>query len=279
MGKMSKPDKAWIEKSPIDFLYAFVTEDFLGLVAEYISTTAARTIRQKRQYQIKYLTIIYGGADKVNYDEVRELIKGHYGLTPMQILCKLLQGDTVAGKNWREGVYGVGATKYMDGYASDANLKVDTATGALIDKSTGQRYQGVATYDKKGNITDYTYSLNGGTYTTKYDKSTGKFYANTYGTADNMYYADNSKYSPETASSVWENISTAMPMIENFLNWLSSVMGSFGITGKVATVKETVMSQKELSTSVPQGSESGLSTAIIAGAALLGGMLILSGKK
>lgn len=277
-GKIAKPTKEWLKKSPIDFIYVFATDDFISLVREYIGSTAANTIYEKKLRQNKFLANFYGGYKKINYDEVRSLIVDQYGKNPGTILSLLLQGETVAGKNWKEGVYGVGAIR-QDGFDSSPELMVDTETGTISNKN-GTTYQGVATYDKKGNITGYTYQIDGGSYTTQYDKSSGKYYANTYGTADNMYYANNTPYTPATASSVWENISTAMPLIENFLNWIASLASSLNLNFSGLTTAKTVPQQKELSTvaAAKSSEDSTLNTVLIAGAALVGGMLIFGDR-
>lgn len=273
MATVSKSD---IQKNPIDFLYYFVNDSFLKLVAKYISASAALTIQQKQANQKKYLTNVYGSVKERDANAPTDLtnwIQAQYGLTPQQILSKLLAGETVAGKNWKEGVFGIGTLR-QSGFSQNTDLVVDPTTGT-ISSASGKTNLGtpVATYDKKGNITGYTYNTDGTVYTTIYDKSSKKYYANTYGTSSVMQFSDGSTYNPTNASSVWENIQTAMPWISKILEWIASLFNF-----SLIRAENTVPSQTEMLT-FTESKSSNLATVGIVGAALIGGMLLLSDNK
>ncbi|MCM1069930.1 MAG: hypothetical protein NC038_07810, partial [Paludibacter sp.] len=192
--KVTKED---LLKSPIDFLYIFTNNTFVGLVRKYMGNTQANTIAQKAANQRKYLSNVYGGTKNMEaqaYSDFENAIYNQYDMTPVTILRKLLAGETVAGKNWKEGVYGIGATK-SDGFKQNANVKVDTATGTIVNGGVAMT-GGTATYDKKGNAVGYSFTADDGTqYSSRYDKRSGKWYANTYSTAEVQQYADGTTFS------------------------------------------------------------------------------------
>lgn len=261
-------NKDYLKKCPIDFIYVFTDDNFLSLVAKYISAKSANTIQAKRENQRKYLANLYNGYAKINYEEVSGLIEDQYGYTPEQILSKLLKGETVAGKNWKEGVYGVGKVR-QDGFKQNDQLVVNKATGEISNR-TGSTYTGIATYDNKGNILGYNYQIDGKCYTSIYDKSTGEYYANTFGDGDLMQYADGTTYTPSSASNIWEAVNTSISLLTKFIEWIASLIQGF----KPISTKNTIPQQSELLTPATQSSPTLSSVGIVA-AALFGGYLLL----
>lgn len=257
-----------LQKSPIDFLYIFITDKYLKLIKQYIGKQAYSTIKSKSANQIRLLST-WAVDDKSSYevyrDKVATLIQQQYGMTPGAILLDLLSGKPVAGKDWKNGVYGIGATP-LTTFTQNTDLKVNPSTGALTFKGQELDYSYPTIQDRQ--TVGFTYSLGGNTYTTKYNTATGQWYANTYGSADTMQFADGSTYTASKGSSVWETISTAMPLIQKLLNWILSLFGS----GKTLISSEnTLPSQEEFMTDDTQPNIAGFS---IVGAILLGSVLL-----
>lgn len=260
--------------NPIDFLYIFTNDTFIGLVRKYMGNTQADTIAQKARNQRKYLSTLYGGTRNFTengYTEISDAIYSQYGMTPVTILKKLLAGETVAGKNWREGVYGISGGN-TDTFSQNTSVKVDPSTGQILQNGVALQ-NGTTTYDSRGNAEGYSIITEDGTqYSSRFDKRSNKWYANTYSTGEVMQYADGSEYNASGASSVWENIATAFPEIQKFVEW---IVKTFNIT--LIKPSNTVPSQKEFIDK--KGNTTNLSTVGIVGMALIGGALIMGGDK
>lgn len=280
--------KSDIKQSPIDFIYCWADNNVLNLVSKYISPHAALSIKHKKTLQQKVLAGAYRGYANIDYAEVAGWIKEDYGLTPSQILSKLILGEEVAGKNWKEGVFGVGATK-VTAYKENPNVLVDTDTGKLInsgsDADDAYIEGGTPIYANKGvgknkttYISGYSYELNGKVYTTKLSKD-GKYYAYSYGDSNGMYTPTGSEMKSSDFSSVWENIETSIPYIDNFLKWIYSVLQSLGLVKKENELIDSTKIVPQQSEFLTQTSDVTLSSVAIVGMALLGGMLFFGGNK
>lgn len=272
---MESVTKQDLLKNPIDFLYIFTNDTFISLVRKYIGRVQADTIARKARNQKQYLKSFYGSTkefEEKGYTEFSDAIYSQYGMTPVTILKKLLAGDTVAGKNWREGVYGIGSTN-SDGFSQNSAVKVDTQTGQILNGGVAMG-NGIATYDRKGNVVGYSFTSEDGTqYSSRYDKRTGKWFANTYSNDTVMQYADGTTYTASGSSSVWENINTAMPLVQKFLEWIASFFNF-----SLIKPSNTVPAQTEFIDRT--GNTTNLSTFGIVGMALIGGALIMGvGKK
>lgn len=257
-----------LQKSPIDFLYIFATDDYLAKVQKYISKKAANTIRTKRANQA---TMLYRMAQDLgkSFDalasEVSSLIQQQYGISVGNILLKLLAGEPVAGKDYKKGVYGVGSTP-LTTFTQNSNVSVDPTTGKIKLNGTDLS-NGYPTMQDRQTVA-FTYNIGGNTYTSKLNTATGQWYANTYGTADAMQFADGSTYTASKSSSVWENISTATSLIEKLVTWILSLFGSGNRT--LLTADNTLPSQEEYITNDTNIAGFGIVGAVILGGVLLG---------
>lgn len=269
-----------IKRSPIDFIYYFANDQYIAIVAANISAKAAETIRSKRENQKKVLANLYGSVKKRDEQAASELtayIQDIYGKTPQDILVALLNGETVAGKNYEKGVYGVGATERLNTFGDDSSeLYVDSDTGKIY--KDGQYITGgTAIYEKKNGqtyVSGYAYQYEGKSYTTSIDKTSGKFYANSYGTSDNMYNADGTVYDPSYGT-FWDAMETAQPFIVKLIEWIKSVLSAvFNIN--FVDGRNTLPSQSEYVVDEP-----GMNTASlgIIGALLVGGALLMNEPK
>ena len=269
---MTKDD---IKKSPGDFIYAFLTKDGIMTIAKYLGAKKADIIQRKRLCQIQLLRAAYDG--NINYDEVAGWIQDAYGMTPSEVITGLISGKSIAGKDWRRGVYGIGATP-RNNYADNSQYTVDNKTGKLM--SDGQYVTGgLPIYQNNANgetyIDGYSYLLNGISYTTKLGDN-NSYYANTYGTKDGGFFADGSVFKVSQGSNFWSGLSTYFPLIKTLLDWLLNLLKRlFGIdtsdSGEKITPEKTVPKQDEF---MLEDDKKGMIPILIA--ALAGGYLILS---
>lgn len=279
---MTKQD---ILRTPVNFLYVFSNPSFERLVAKYISAKAANTILTKRLNQTKYIDLAYDGVENrpQAYSDLTSAIQQQYGITPQKMLNDLLAGKTVAGKNWKKGVYGI-AGETQSTYNQQPDFSVNPNSGAIqvtgannaesIKLTTELQQYATPIFANNANgetyIDGYAYDVNGYSYTTKRGDD-GKYYANTYGDGNVMQYADGTTYSASSASSVWENIATAMPEIQKLLEWIASLVEKF----IPVQTKNVAPAQTEFVTN-----ESGveISSVAIMGAVALGSFLLMKNK-
>lgn len=270
--------KEEILRVPVNFLYVYSNPQFEALVKKYISSSAATTIARKRQNGITILKSAYSGTSNLQkaYTDISNAIVNQYGITPQVMLQKLLNGETVAGKNWQEGVFGIGETN-VTAYKENPNVLVDTDTGMLIDSGadTDDAFLtgGTPIYKNKGvgknkttYISGYSYEIDGKVYTTKLAKD-GKYYAYSYGNSEGMYSALGKQMESSDFSSVWENIETAVPFLQKFIEWLASV---FNIN--IVRQQDVTPSQSEF---VTNDSKIEMSSVAILGAVALGSYLLM----
>lgn len=270
-----------IKRSPIDFLYCWADDTFQQKVSTYLGSSFAAAIRNKRNRQLKVARNAFNaGSDnsKVPWDTIAGWIRDEYGYAPTEILVMLLQGKSVAGKNWKAGVFGVGGAK-LTVFKGSSDYAVDTATGKLYETASGDDNiisggSPIYANDANGNsyISGYSYNINGNSYTTLRGAD-GKYYASTYGTSAGMFQANGSAYTGANASSVWENIQTSIPYINQFLQWVASI---YKIS--VMQPEKTVPSQSEFMVYYPK-QDNTLSYFAIGGAVVLGSMLLLRGGR
>ena len=241
---MNKDD---IRRSPGDFLYAFLSNEDILSIASIMGPGKADVIQYKRLNQIKLLKGAYNGT--INFDELAGWVKSAYGYSPREVFLKLLAGENVAGKDWKKGVYGVGATP-SNKYA-DSSYTVDESTGKLFNNE-GVLAGGIPIFSNGTNgtyISGYTYLLNDTTYTSKLGED-GKFYANTYGNESGAWFADGSVYSIAKGSNFWEGLSTFYPIVKSIITSLIKyVVNLFGSSkssnNKEITAENTVPKQEE----------------------------------
>lgn len=269
-------------KYPINYLYIFTNDSFIKLVAKYINKKAAQVIAQKAANQRKYLsTVIYDGTADFNsnaYNDFTNAIQEQYGMTPQTILKKLLSGEEVAGKNWKEGVYGIGKTNNTLAFSGNASIMVDSATGKVYETASGDDIEisgGTPIYKRKGKktiVSGYSYNIDGKTYTTNVNRD-GTFYADSQGDANGTYDAFGNDKGAADFASVWNCVKTCVPMFQKFINWLLSLFGKTPITQA-----NTQPSQSEFVTE-DSGSNTSVASIGIIGTLLIGGALIMGMPK
>lgn len=228
---------------PACFLYVFATNSFLNAVdAKHREIIRTKGFNEKRLMQLS--------ADKygVTFDAYKEAVRGAfkdmYGCDPLVGLLKLAAGEELAGKNWNEGIYGIGSllTTYNDGkgitVTKDGHFKKN---GTLIpDDQTTVEYSNVGVY-KRYYIDQETNT----TYALRYHKASKRYYADSYSLKDgNVYSPAGIHLTGADGSSMWGNI--ILNWVNAFVNWL---LGLFGIT----TDKEQLTTENTLPAQVEDG--------------------------
>lgn len=247
-------------KHPANFLYIWADEQkFL----RYIPTKYASIIRVKKANENKLLDLSaekYGSTKEAYTNAIREAFIKTYGITPAAALVKLAKGEQVAGKNWKEGVFGIGATGTT--FSQNKNVTVDPKTGHILlnGQDTYKEGDDVLYADVNGKTVayQYYYTAADGTSYSSQRNSLGKYFAARYSDKDgNLYDANGKATTEEYAADIWGNIIMA---IESFINWLLSLFG---------TGKETLNADNTLPSQTADGfvTESGVGEA--------GGILLL----
>lgn len=222
-------------KHPECFLYVWANSDFLGA----IERKYARIIGQKGANQRKVLMLsaekYLGSYTKVQeyYDGISNAFVNMYGMKPFEALIKLASGETVAGKNWSEGVYGIGALHTNTFSGVDANggsVTVDATTGHIFYNGKDITDESKTVY---GDVKGQAFPINyfgvddfGSIYKSEYNKTYKKYYAASYVNDAGVTITAKGKVTDGTESgNIWSNITMNWDWIKNILNWILSLLG------------------------------------------------------
>ena len=274
---MANINSETVRKSPMDFVYIFVTKDYLTRIAQVFSPSHATNIESKYKNAMRAVSA-WGKENSLSYEkakaEVKKLIIDQYGITPGEVLVKMANGEMIAGKDFKNGVYGVGDTPQLT-FSQNPSAVVDPTSGKISfgDNSPEALWQ---TINQQGKTVEMNYTFMGNTYTSRYDPRSGQFIANTYGDKNGMQFANGTTYTPSKASSVWENLNTALPIIKDCLTWAAQFVPD--VLGKFIpiTTANTVPQQSDYY--VESGSPKTATFGVI-GALLIGGLLLSGGIK
>lgn len=111
------------QKNAANFMYIWADKkEFL----QKIDKKYANIIEGKKLNQIKLLKLSaqkYGKSYEEYTDAIREAFIATYDVTPAEALVILAQGGSIAGKNWSEGVYGIGAL-YVNVFTNNQAITV-----------------------------------------------------------------------------------------------------------------------------------------------------------
>ena len=267
------------------FIYIFASDAYL----KEISKKYAAVIRTKRANQRKLLTLSaqeflnsnaqYG--DKYYNQYVTAVYDGFveiYNMKPLEALVKLALGEEVTGKNWSEGVYGVGAVHAATFYGT--NITVNATNGHITKDGVDYTDESKTVYKEiKGTAVPYQLFavINDVTYMSQYNKTYKKYYAQTYSSNSGTYSAKNgTTVSATDSASLFSNVQLGA---WDFLEWIKSLLSFFGINFGSSTT-ETITESNTLPNQQADGyvQESGLSeAAAIALLAVAGGTLLAGG--
>lgn len=267
---MAKKTLSTLLQCPTDFLYLWASDEFISQLG-----SKARIIREKKYYQYQSLwrTMVDNTTSK-NADELQktyqswtkqiaEAIEGIYGMTPAEILVKLAMGEPVLGKNWNEGVYGgIGRTKLS--FSQTTNVTVDAMTGMILQ--AGEVLLGqTAIYGADGTVSGYSCLIGDEQFQSAMGGE-GYYGAYSYSKGNGLVQDSNGNAFDSSASSFWQNTENYMPIVNELLAWLKSLISSL-LPGDrtVLTTENTVPKQTEW---VEEDGNGGLLAGSIALAAL-----------
>lgn len=271
-----------VKKKPANFMYLWAENAFLAAIPKKY----ANIIYNKRLNQIYLINLSvqkYGRTFDEYKQAIYDAFVSAYGMKPTDALKRLAEGKTVAGKNWSQGVFGIGSTQL--GFSQNSKVKVDATSGHILvngqDMNTASslnpNYAQNSIYDANGAFQLWYKDEAGNTYFSQRG-SDGKYYASEYASADGTTQnANGSALSATEQATIWGAI---ISQVESIIQWLISLFG---------TGKETINEQNTFPSQTADGFAStssdgtieagGLLLALAAGGLLLGGGLFGRKKK
>lgn len=259
---------------PQDFMYIWADEKkFL----QYIDKKHAAEIRSKKANQNKLIALSaqkYNKTQKEYTDAIRAAFVEQWKCTPAEALVILAQGGQIAGKNWDEGVYGIGALN-VSTFTGHPDISVRPEDGHILNNgvdATDTTKTVYATIKKQAVPYQLFATIDNVTYMSQYNKTLKKYYAQTYSTAEGQFSArtGNSVNAGDNAD-IWGAI---LSSFEKFLSWLISLFG--GGTTTMLSAENTLPNQ----TADGFVQEAGMSDAVkIALVLAAGGALLTGGLK
>lgn len=232
-----------VKKHPASFLYVFADEQ--GFLQK-INKKYATIIRGKKANQMKVLALSaekYGKTYSEYADAVKTGFEEIYGMRPTQALVTLAEGGEVAGKNWSEGVFGVGS---LSNKFKGTDITVDPKTGYM--QRNGKLLPAYDTNYTDVNGKSVAYQIfyydeaSGNTYMSQYNKTLKKYYAQSYSNTEGQSFAALSGLAigASDGASLWGNITLGVNWFSNILKWILSIFGINlpSIDSSVTTINE-----------------------------------------
>ncbi len=279
---------------PANFMYIWVSDEFLAAIPRKYALKVA----QKRVNQRKVLWLSaekFGTTQEAYQEAIYNAFVEAYGMTPAKALVTLAQGGSVAGKNWEEGIYGIGAIGRSGSFAGHADILVRESDGHILkgetditNKTIYSNINGqVAPFQLLGTDED------GIVYMSQYYKLKKKFYAESFTTPDGVKHSarNGSALSSSDGADIWGNIQEGVSWIQNILQWILSIFGIKLPTMPGSTSTEVTAQKEPLSAknTMPDQKADGfcvgeasidpmVAVALLGGAALVGYTLV-GGKK
>lgn len=263
--------------SPASFMYIFATDEFLS----YIEPKYAYIIKGKRSNQVKILML---SADKYLGDEkkwteygeaIRSAFIEMYGMQPIEALSILAQGGSVAGKNWKDGIYGIGATANIDFGKSvnGASVYCNSQDGHIYAGTLDITDESKTVYKTiKGQAIPYqlfSRETDGMTFMSQYNKTRKQYDAQSYSTPDGEFSArTGAALTGINGGDIW---GTIIMYLERFAEWLISIFVKEEDQKQPITAANTLPSQTGDGFVQQAGMSTGakIALALAAGGALL----------
>lgn len=274
---MAKRTLNSILQCPIDFLYLWASDEFISQLG-----SKAKIVRTKKynQYQTLWKTMVenVSASNRVEYEEtykqwlkqIQNAIEATYGVSPETILEKLAIGEEVLGKNWKQGIYGIGEVRST--FAQNSSVTVDATTGMISVSGVVADGQ-VPIIGNDGAITGYSYyDRNANRQYQSGVNAAGQYGAVCYSSPDGVESATGGNFDP-TQGSFWQNANNYMPLVNKIIEWIMSLVGSFTGNRVVLTQENTVPEQTEW---VESESNNG---GLIAGGLALAGIALITMDK
>lgn len=251
------------KKHPGSFLYVFAANDFLKKLDRKTRTI----IIGKRANQNKVLMLSARKYGKT-YDDyvatIRQAIINDYGKTPAEGLVILAKGGEFAGKNWSEGIYGIGSAKTRSDFVQNPQVKINPDTGEITLNGKTISEAASAIYGRalngKAVVMNYSANVDGATFTSQFNKTLNKYYAGSYSRGDVMQNADGVTITAADSSSIWENLALSA---NTFIEWLISLFSDDEEEVELITEENTLPRQSD--GWVENTSEAGLGTYLAIG--------------
>lgn len=270
------------QKNPANFMYIWADEkNFL----QKINRKYANIIRGKKANQIKLLKLSaekYGKSYEEYTDAIREAFIATYDVTPYEALVILAQGGSIAGKNWSEGVYGIGAL-YVNVFTNNQAITVRESDGHILNNGvdiTDESKTVYTTIKKQAVPYQLFATVDDVIYMSQYNKTRKKYHAQSYSTAQGQYSArTGNEINTSDSADIW---GTILSSIEIVVQWILSIFG-----GVTTTERETISAENTLPNQQEDGfvQEAGFGGAtttlllLVAGGALLAGGINPKTKK
>ena len=261
-------------KCPQSFMYIWADEDkFL----RYIDKEYADIIRVKKGNENKILDLSaekFGKTKKDYTNAIRAAFVEAFGITPAAALVKLSNGERVAGKDWKAGVFGIGKTNSTE--FKDTGVTVNPDNGYMM--INGQ-YKPVTdtVYENGEPFQQFWYNEAGEVTYMSQKGEDGKWYAASYQdalTGKKWTASGKDADKASEAATIWQDILLDEGLWQKILDWIMSLFS--GLTNKqTLTVDNTLPSQ----TGDGFVYKSGIGTtgALILGAVAVGTMLMGGG--
>lgn len=247
---MAKKTLSDLKRCPIDFLYLWASDDFISKLG-----SKAKIIKQKKynQYQTLYKIVV----ENVNKDsaaeyievykewanELAKAIKDTYGYTPDEILVKLAMGETIAGKNYSQGVYGIGDSTQSTIFVQNRDYTVDVKDGKIYSNGKEVPNQ-VVIYGPSGLKAGYSCQVGDQQFQSTYVNAETGYRAFTFSNPNSVQTNTGQSFD-SSQGTFWQNANNYMPLVDTVLNWVGTLVNSFFPNRLLLTQANTVPQQSE----------------------------------
>lgn len=229
--ELYKPE--FFRKAPQDFIYLWANDNFL----KNLSGKTRAIVAQKRECQKKLLNTLAvddktlkanGNQVYQAMDIIEEMIYNMYGISPSKILFKLANGENVAGKNWQEGIFGVGATPNF----SNNLVGVSPTTGKITYQSADWEIENqtpIYTLGKgnKPYISGYSAQVGGKQYQSVLSgNNTFSPYLESDGDGNIKNVASaitDMQTNGANSGNIWCLVLSLIPLVLNLISWFMSI--------------------------------------------------------
>lgn len=269
------------QKNPANFMYIWADKkEFL----QKIDKKYANIIEGKKLNQIKLLKLSaqkYGKSYEEYTDAIREAFIATYDVTPYEALVILAQGGSIAGKNWSEGVYGIGEL-YVNVFVNNHAITVRESDGHILNNGADVTDES-RTVRTKINKQAVPYQLfatvDNVIYKSQYNKIRKKYYAQSYSTAQGQYSArTGNEINASDSADIW---GTILSSLEEVVEWILSLFGINTSNRETISAENTLPNQQEDGFVQKAGFGDATTTLLllVAGGALLAGGINPKTKK
>lgn len=269
------------QKNAANFMYIWADKkEFL----QKINKKYANIIEGKKLNQIKLLKLSaekYGKSYEDYTNAIREAFIATYDVTPYEALVILAQGGSIAGKNWSEGVYGIGAI-YVNVFTNNSAITVRESDGHILNNGvdiTDESKTVYTTIKKQAVPYQLFATVDDVIYMSQYNKTRKKYHAQSYSTAQGQYSArTGNEINASDTADIWGTILSSLEMV---VQWILSIFGGVTTNRETISAENTLPNQQE-DGFVQEAGFGGATTTLlllVAGGALLAGGINPKTKK